>query len=137
MDDHEDAGALPRTRKKPSKRKPVSAAARARVERKAPAQRAKPTKPTRPATATTRRFELDLQIRHAQWVEDMAHQHRTTPDKIIEQVVRAAYAQDPTKGGRVGGGSLTRTEFVERSRRGEAVTNQTVQAAGDDGEDDD
>lgn len=133
--DVEHRGPVEVTILKPKRKAPISQAARNRLTPKRDAKAAAPAKQPTKAVATVRSYSVDLQLRHAQWVEDQARLTRTTAAKIIEQCVRLTYAADPNKAGRSGGASMTRTEFVEAQQAGGDFSRGRTRAP--DPEDDD
>lgn len=83
----------------------------------------KPTakrKPEARAIATSHSFTVDLQNRHAQWVVDTAEILNDTPERIIEQAVRQAYARDHYKAGRSGGVTLLAGDNKYAGRAGQS-----------------
>ena len=67
--------------------------------------------PVEETVAPGREFTTRLQDRHANWVENMAEFYNSEPGKVIEQCVRRAYAEDSTKAGTAGGGTVKADEF--------------------------
>lgn len=61
--------------------------------------------------APGREFTTRLQDRHADWVDGMAGLNNDTPAHIIEQCVRRVYAEDSTKAGTAGGGTVKAEDF--------------------------
>lgn len=81
-----------------------AAAVVADIEREADEAAAKP----KPDPRVT--YEVHLAPRHAEWLERMAgfegqirREKNLTPSRMLEIIVREAYAADPTKAGTVGG----------------------------------
>ncbi len=58
---------------------------------------------------------LQLSLRHRRWLEQMVELTGHPVEKLIDQMVRAAYARDSTKGGTIrpgiGGGTMTGKQF--------------------------
>lgn len=70
--------------------------------------------PKRDAAPGEETFKVVLSGRHADWVRAMAasesayRRRAITPERMLEIIVREAYAADPTKGGSVGTASSGR-----------------------------
>lgn len=81
-------------KRKTGKKKPATK--RKRASKKPAAKRKKAVKKKPASTETSKVFEVELQVRHAQWVFDAAEFYQTTPQHIIEQAVRQSYQADRT-----------------------------------------
>jgi hypothetical protein len=44
-------------------------------------------------------FTVHLQARHAEWLQRVARSEARSPESMIERIIRAGYATDPSKGG--------------------------------------
>jgi len=51
-----------------------------------------------PRQVTGRRYTVDLQTRHADWLEAVARMEGRSPENMLERLVRLGYAADPYKG---------------------------------------
>ena len=94
----------------------------AEAEAKSPPTPPKPPAP--PPVEMYRKFEVELQLRHAQWIDDKIRQTGQTASKVIEFCVRQVFAKDPTRPGRSnlgpegGGTGLARDNPHRRDRLG-------------------
>jgi hypothetical protein len=59
-----------------------------------------------------RRFSVELQPRHAEWLLRFAAAQGNTPERQLELFVRAEYARDPSKAGTAGGATGKARDFV-------------------------
>lgn len=57
-------------------------------------------------------YTVQLQPRHAQWLERFSALQGNSPERQIEIFIREAMARDSTKGGTAGGGTGRAQSFV-------------------------
>lgn len=75
---------------------PTTAENKAKAERQANLMK---EPPPGEGTVTTKSFTIELQFRHAEWIERAAKAYGMTKEQVIQQAIRGAYARDPYKAG--------------------------------------